>query len=196
MPYRRNADLPEGVRSLPTAAQTIWRRIANAAEQTYGDNPERVARTAWAGLKNAGWAKGEDGEWRKVTKICKIDAAQRLVFGWASVAIHKDGVPVEDLQGDLIDPDDLEEAAYAFNLDFREANAEHVGPVVGHLVESLVVTPAKLEAMGLSHDALPQGWWVGFHVPDDGAWARVAAGEYSMFSIEGTAQREEVPGGA
>jgi cation transport regulator ChaB len=196
MPYRTNASLPDSVKNvLPAAAQTVWRTIANSAEKTYGDDPERVARTAWAGLKNAGWQKGEDGEWHKVAKICKIDDAERLVFGWASVAIHA-GVPVEDSQGDLIDPEDLETAAYAFNLQFREANAEHSGPVVGHLVESLAITPAKLEAMGLPPDALPQGWWVGFHVPDDEIWARVADGHYSMFSIEGTAQREEVTDGA
>lgn len=124
--------------------------------------------------------------------VCKLDTEAHLVFGWANVAIRKDGAQIEDWQGDLIDPDELETAAYAFNLEFREANAEHSGPVVGHLVESLVVTKEKLAALGLAEDALPQGWWVGFHIPDDAAWAHVVKGDYSMFSIEGTAGREEV----
>lgn len=127
-----------------------------------------------------------------MTTLCKIDVAERLVFGWANVAIRKDGAQIEDYQGDLIDPQELETAAYAFNLEFREANVEHTGPVVGHLVESLVVTKEKLQALGLPEDALPQGWWVGFHIPDDAAWASVVKGEYSMFSIEGTATRQEV----
>lgn len=194
MPYRRNADLPEGVRSLPAAAQTIWRRIANAAEQTYGDNPERVARTAWAGLKNAGWSKGEDGEWRKMAKgtfeIRKIDEAERLVFGWVNVCVLKTGEEVEDLEGDRIDLTDFEAAVYEFNLFGREANANHVGETIGHLAESLFVTPEKLEAMGLEPDALPLGWWAGWKVSDDASWRKVVNGEYQAFSIEGTAMRE------
>lgn len=126
------------------------------------------------------------------TEICKIDAARQLVFGWASVAVRKDGETIEDLQGDLIDPADLEDAAYEFVLHFGEANAEHAGETVGQLVESLVVTKEKLQALGLPGDALPQGWWVGFYIPDEPTWERVAAGHYRMFSIEGTGMREAV----
>ena len=127
-----------------------------------------------------------------MARIVKMDQAEQLVFGWASVAIRKDGETIEDLQGDMLEAADLEAAAYAFNLEFREANAEHAGPVIGHLVESLVVTKAKLDALGLAEDALPQGWWVGFHIPDAATFAKVADGTYSMCSLEGTAQREEV----
>ena len=126
------------------------------------------------------------------TPICKIDDARRLVFGWASVAIRKDGGQVEDCQGDLIAPEDLEDAGYDFVLNFREANAEHVGETIGHLVESLIVTKQKLAALGLPEDALPQGWWVGFYVPDDAAWQKVTTGAYRMFSVEGTGSREAV----
>lgn len=195
MPYPTNASLPEAVReALPGAAQTVWRTIFNAAFAEYDDESKAFA-TAWAGLRRAGWRPGAEGErWHKMAQaqIVKMDEAEHLVFGWASVAIRKDGEQIEDYQGDMLDADDLEAAAYAFNLDFREANAEHTGPVVGYLVESLVVTKAKLAALGLAEDALPQGWWVGFHVPDEAAWARVAKGDYAMFSIEGTAEREEV----
>jgi hypothetical protein len=51
-------------------------------------------------------------------------------------------------------------------------------------------SPEKLEKLGLPTDALPTGWWVGFHVEDDAAWARVKDGTYKMFSIQGTALRE------
>jgi len=46
--------------------------------------------------------------------------------------------------------------------------------------------------MGLSPDALPTGWWVGFHVESDEVWKSVKDGTYSMFSIQGTAIRSEV----
>lgn len=125
-------------------------------------------------------------------QVCKTDDAAQIVFGWASVAIRKDGEAVTDWQGDILDPAELEHAAYNFVLDFREANEQHAGPAVGHLVESLVVTKEKLAALGLSEEALPLGWWVGFHLPDAALFAKVAGGEYRMFSIEGTANREEV----
>lgn len=125
-------------------------------------------------------------------RVLKIDAERQYVFGWASVAIAKDGSQVEDLQGDLIDPEDLEEAAYQFALSYRESGVMHVGEAVGQMIESFMVTPAKLEAMGLPPDALPQGHWVGFHIPDPTIFAKIKDGTYGSFSIQGDAVREEV----
>lgn len=125
-------------------------------------------------------------------RIAKVDADRNLVFGWANVSIRKDGEQIVDRQGHVIDPDDLEDAAYIFNLQFREMNEMHQGDSVGRLVESLAVTPEKLEKMGLAKDALPQGWWVGFYVDDDETFAKVKDGTYGMFSIEGKAVVEEV----
>lgn len=124
-----------------------------------------------------------------ISSIAKVNEDEHLVFGWASVSVRKDGEQVEDLHGDLIDPQDLEDAAYEFVLKFREANAMHEGPVVGQLVESFVSTPEKLAAMGLATDALPTGWWAGWHIDNEEVWAGVKSGKYSAFSIEGQAQR-------
>lgn len=122
--------------------------------------------------------------------IMKVDDDRRLVFGWASVSIAKDGTQVVDREGDMIDPRDLEDAAYAFVLDFGEANVNHAGPVVGRVVESFVSTPDKLKALGLAEDALPVGWWAGWFIEDDVAWQGVKDGTYKSFSIEGTAIQE------
>ena len=126
------------------------------------------------------------------TSIAKIDEEQRVVFGWASVAVRKDGTTIEDAQGDVIEVADLEKAAYDFVLDFREANAMHSGPVTGRLVESFVSTPEKLEQMGIAKGVLPHGWWVVFKIDNDEAWARVKDQHYTMFSIEGTGTRTPV----
>jgi hypothetical protein len=123
--------------------------------------------------------------------IRKVDDDRRLVFGWASVAVSKDGKPVLDLQNDLIDPQDLENAAYGFVLLRGDANEMHTDASVGQLVESLFVSPEKLEKMGLPVDALPQGWWIGFYIEDPAVFQKVKAGEYRAFSIEGTATRSE-----
>ncbi len=124
-------------------------------------------------------------------KISKADDERGLVFGWANIAVRKDGTEVVDSQGDSISPDDLEDGAYLFNLHFRKTGEMHRGEAVGELVESLVVTPDKLEAMGLAKDALPLGWWVGFKVPPE-VLAKVKSGDYRMFSIQGRGERTPV----
>jgi hypothetical protein len=125
-------------------------------------------------------------------EIQKVDEDRQLVFGWANVAIRKDGQEVVDSQGDSIGPEDLEDAAYLFNLSFRKSGEMHRGDSKGDLVESFVVTPAKLKALGLDGDALPLGWWVGFKVHDKDVFAKVKAGDYRMFSIQGKAKRIDV----
>ncbi len=126
--------------------------------------------------------------------IAKVDEAQRLVFGWASVAKDASGNILEDLQGDIVTMDELEPAAYDFVLHSRVGTDLHPTDDVakGQLVESLVVTPDKLTAMGLKADTAPQGaWWVGFKF-DPETFAKVRAGDRTMFSIKGAAERVEV----
>jgi hypothetical protein len=126
--------------------------------------------------------------------IYKSDDEKRLVFGWASVAITVDGEELEDRQHDMIDPEDLEEAAYEYVLNFRDTGEEHLPGYrkKGKLVESCVFTKEKQRAMGIPEGILPVAWWIGFYIEDDDAWQRVKNGTYKMFSIEGKAQREEI----
>ena len=122
-------------------------------------------------------------------RIAKLDEAQNLVFGWASVAIKSGDVLLTDLQNDQIEPPELEKAAYSFVEHSRAVNEMHRGLPVGQLVESFVVTPEKLELMGLMRKSAPQvGYWVGFRVQPD-VFQKVKAGKLRMFSIEGTATR-------
>jgi cation transport regulator ChaB len=193
MPYSSNAALPKPVRdALPAHGQSIYRAAWNNAEKQHGAEDEsRLARIAWGAVKRS-YRQDSDGEWHRIEKVVKVDAERQYVFGWASIAINKDGSQVEDLQGDLIDVEELEDAAYAFALEFRETGAMHKGEAIGKMIESFVVTPEKLEAMGLVPDALPQGWWVGFHVEDAQAFAKIKQGDYQGFSIQGTAVREDL----
>lgn len=126
--------------------------------------------------------------------IFKTDDDKRLVFGWASVSVTIDGEQLEDLQHDIIDPEDLEEAAYEYVLNFRDAGERH-NPNLrkkGKLVESCVFTEEKQKAMGIPEGTLPIGWWIGFKIDDDEAWAKVKSGLYKMFSVEGKAHRVPV----
>lgn len=129
--------------------------------------------------------------------VYKTDDDKRLVFGWASVAITVDGEQLEDRQKDIIDPEDLEEAAYEYVLNFRDTGEEHIPTMrkKGKLVESCVFTAEKQKAMGIPEGILPVAWWIGFKIEDDDAWNRVKSGHYKMFSIEGKANREPVEKG-
>ena len=126
--------------------------------------------------------------------IMKTDDDKRLVFGWASISITVDGEQLEDLQHDIINPEDLEEAVYEYVLNFRDTGEEHLPHLRkrGKLVESCVFTAEKQKAMGLPEGILPVGWWIGFKIEDDEAWEKVKNGTYRMFSIEGRAQRVPV----
>lgn len=120
--------------------------------------------------------------------VLKVDEEQRTVFGWASVAMLNEDEPVVDLQDDTIDGATLEKAAYEYVRRYRVVNDMHRGPAVGDLVESFVLTPEKLKAMGLKRDGAPAvGMWVGYKL-DETEWAAFKRGERPMFSIEGEAQ--------
>lgn len=123
-------------------------------------------------------------------QIAKYKDDDQLVFGWASVAKDAQGNRPLDWQGDVIDPEDLEEAVYKFNLEFRESNDMHQpNSVNGTLVESVMFTKAKMQAMGIPEGTVPEGWWVGFKIDDTVAYQKVKQGIYKMFSIEGSAKR-------
>ncbi len=126
--------------------------------------------------------------------IFKTDNDKRLVFGWASISFTADGEQLEDRQGDMIDPEDLEETVYEYVLNFRDTGEEHIPSMrkKGKLVESCVFTEEKQRAMGIPAGTLPIGWWIGFKIEDDAAWEKVKSGVYKMFSIEGRANREPV----
>jgi hypothetical protein len=122
--------------------------------------------------------------------IAKSDDLEQHVFGWANVAVTKSGEQTIDHHLDVIDPEDLELAAYDFVMNARVSGEDHAGDVDATCIESIVFTKEKIDAMGLPEGLLPEaGWWVGFHIPDRDAYER-ARDSKSMFSIEGTAIRE------
>lgn len=120
------------------------------------------------------------------------DAARRRSFGWAYVAKRADGSQVIDWSGDRItQPDQVEETAYRFVRNGRGADLVHNGEPVARMIESLALTPEKVEKMG-AVGILPQSaHWVGFEWSPE-AWPRVASGELGMFSWGGRGRRKPV----
>lgn len=137
--------------------------------------------------------------------ISKADDAKQQVFGWANVSVFKDdGEPLTDHHSHVIYPDELETAAYEFVLAYRDTGDMHGGDATGQLIESVMFTPEKLEAMGFAKDVHPTvemdgerrpieaAWWVGFHIQDPETYSKIRTQARRMFSIQGTAKLEEI----
>lgn len=122
--------------------------------------------------------------------FAKINEEKRIVYGWASV-ITKNGQPIEDLQGDVISPEDLLEAAHDFMLGEQEAGLMHVVKTgIGKIVESVVLTKDLQKALGI--DLGMEGWFIGVKVSDDATWNAVKKGGLRAFSIGGSGEREKI----
>ena len=124
--------------------------------------------------------------------ISKAKDDSQQVFGWASVSMTEKGTPAFDWQGDIIPIQVLEKAAYDFVLNFGETGEMHYGEAKGDLIESVVFTKEKMEAMGIPVGILPEAWWVGFYIPDMEVFAKIKNGTYRMFSIHGKIKKLKV----
>lgn len=173
--------------------ETYAKKSAGGDDMILDQETERLNEEAFRTWLEGGTGIGKSDRNNQYT-ILKTDEDKRLVFGWASVSLTVDGEQLLDRQYDMIDPEDLEEAAYNYVLHFRDTGEEHIPSMrkKGKLVESCVLTAEKQRAMGIPEGVVPVGWWIGFHIDDDDAWERVKNGTYKMFSIEGRAEREPV----
>ena len=78
-------------------------------------------------------------------QVKKTNNEKMQAFGWASVAIAENGETLEDWQGDIIEPDELESAAYKFVDLYREGGEMHERGGVAYLIESVVFTEEKID---------------------------------------------------
>jgi hypothetical protein len=131
-------------------------------------------------------------------QITKVDTENRMVFGFFNVNKIGDEL-VEDLQQDTIETEELEKAAYDFVLNARIAGESHLRKGVGNLVESMMFTYEKeqailktLEQIGIKDAQFSlgvEGWWGGFQITDEEVLAKIDKGDYPMFSVGGKAEQ-------
>lgn len=121
--------------------------------------------------------------------VYKARDEEQLVSGWANVALDKNGEAPLDWQDDVIAPETLEKAAINFMLDYRDSGEMHKGKSKGTVVESIVFTKEKQQAIGIPEGTVPEGWFITVKVHDPEVFAKVKDGTYRMFSIQGTAKR-------
>lgn len=123
------------------------------------------------------------------------DAEKQLVFGWANVTVDIDGEPPLDWHGDIIKSEELEVAAYNYVLNWGTTGIEHVWDTdCGWIVESVMFTKEKMAAMGIPEGVIPEGWWIGFYIPDPVVYKKVKDGDFEMFSIQGYGKRVPADG--
>lgn len=146
-----------------------------------------VACKVQFGYKVKRMSPTERVQFRWNVPIEKLDTEHRQIFGWASTATMK-GELVVDSQGDTIDIDTLEKAAYSFALNSRTGSEMHSGLKKARMIESWMATKEKQKALGI--DLGREGWWVGFQIDDGDTWAKIKDGTYKDFSIGGIGRRK------
>lgn len=131
--------------------------------------------------------------------IAKTDEEKRLVFGLFNV-VNKAGEQVVDLEDDSIAAEELEKAAYNYVRYHRDASVNHRDLGVADLVESMMFTKEKVDALkkaltaaGIPHTIEIDGefWWGGHFVKNDEVWAGVKSGDYESWSIGGSGTRKK-----
>lgn len=183
MPFSTRSELPDAIQERLTDDEQD--QFISVFNSVFNDTQDELRAFAAA---NSTVSK----EWSINFEIAKTHD-EHLVFGWLSVAVSKSGEVIEDSQGDIIEEHELEKAAYDFVLVSREAGDMHKRTTgIGKLVESMVFTIEKQEALGIPEGTVPIGWWVGFKITDEDVWKRIKSGELSAFSIGGKGQREVV----
>jgi hypothetical protein len=126
---------------------------------------------------------------KPVHQIAKVDEAKRRVYGYANVSMVG-GTELVDADGEVIAPEDLEEAAAVFRA--MEAGVNHQGGAEGTIFESVFVDAAKATAMGLDGGDGFAGWWIGVQLGPGPVWDAVQRKELRAFSVQGVGESHPV----
>ena len=127
----------------------------------------------------------EAHNWECRISIAKYDQEQGVLVGWASLSTDQQGRPFVDAQGDIIPIEEIEKAAHALMQSGGTGKADVMHQVfgVGDIVESLVLTSAKRDALKLGDG--PQGWVVAIKVNSPEVREAIKAGAALELSIFG-----------
>lgn len=180
--------------SLEGEALDIFMKGAN----TFPSSKAKAYTAGFLALQKEGFEK-KSGKWSrernslmvKMEKMTKAVDEKRQVFGFFSI-VEVNGLPLADLQGDVISVEDIEKAAYKYVKFSRMGDDRHDERCKATLIESMVFTKEKQQALGIDLGCV--GWWGGFEVHDEKLWQSFKAGQYEGFSIGGRGSREELEG--
>jgi hypothetical protein len=138
----------------------------------------------------------DDADWSltiPVKKASENPDGSVTFTGWASVVSDAAGNPIVDYDGEIIPVDELERAVHKAALEASgagRAGVMHQSTGMIDVVESMVLTAAKREALGLG--AGQEGWVVTCRSTDPEVVKAVRSGHMLEMSIRGTAVRERL----
>ena len=112
--------------------------------------------------------------------IVKANDDKKLVYG---IVLEPD---TTDLQMDVIDKNEIETAAHEFMKSFRVVGDNHNAIAKASVVESYIA-PTDGEMNGKPYTA--GSWIMAVKVDDDQMWEALKGGDYTGFSIGGSAER-------
>lgn len=113
--------------------------------------------------------------------IKKSDGVKHVVYG---VVLEPD---VEDLQGDIISAEEIEQAAHNFMVSYQTIVDRHEAMADARPVESYIA-PIDFEMAGQTIKA--GSWVMAVKIFNVDLWDKIVAGEYTGFSIGGRANAE------
>ena len=114
---------------------------------------------------------------------------ERFVLG---IVLEPD---VVDAQNDVESPDEIRKAAHGFMEQFGNLGTQHTEIVTGKLrILESYLAPVDFQLGDDEAGKVRKGAWVmGIRVVDDDLWTKVKKGEFTGFSIGGSAYRTELP---
>ncbi len=119
-----------------------------------------------------------------VKLVTKADDPQKLVYG---VVVYEP--ETEDAHGDYMDAETIEKAAHSFMEDYQQIDKQHdFTTSAGKVVESYV---APVE-MTINDTTITKGTWVLVTKATDEMWEDIQKGEFTGYSLAGTAEVEEI----
>ena len=118
-----------------------------------------------------------------VKLVTKADDPQKLVYG---VVYEPE---TEDAHGDYMDAETIEKAAHSFMEDYQQIDKQHdFTTSAGKVVESYV---APVD-MTIEDTTITKGTWVLVTKATDEMWEDIQKGEFTGYSLAGTAEVEEI----
>uniref|UniRef100_A0A6M3KW73 Putative peptidase n=1 Tax=viral metagenome TaxID=1070528 RepID=A0A6M3KW73_9ZZZZ len=153
--------------------------LACAPQSSFGDKALPKLNTA---ARQAG--VGSVGK----SKIFKLDEDRHLIYG---VVLEPE---LEDAQGDIISPEEIEKSAHDFALDYFDQQSV-MGEMHKKIATDVFVVESYVapEDFAISGDKVAKGSWVVVSkVMNNRMWKKIKKGEYTGYSIGGAGVRTPI----
>ena len=118
-----------------------------------------------------------------VMLLTKADDPQKLVYG---VVYEPE---TEDAHGDYMDAETIEKAAHSFMEDYQQIDKQHDFTTSACKVVESYVAPVE---MTINDTTITKGTWVLVTKATDEMWEDIQKGEFTGYSLAGTAEVEEI----